>query len=156
MSLIGNRFTHAHVCGVAFYPRAVNNTTVDGAAIIEPWRIGRTLTFLTVGSVPAGAVMSCEVQAQLRSDDSWEDIDSSLAFTPSKLANNGVADETGCLVGELALSAVNSDTYKAVRLRFQNTNASSAIFGVSYVIGDLRHHPSGQVDDLWDKQRALA
>lgn len=153
MSVIGNRFTHANRCGLSFLPQAVNSATVNGATILHPWRYGRAITFILVGDSPATTDLTCIVQGQRASDDVWEPI-TGLTFTPAKLNDGGQMDG-GCLLGELDVGALDGVTYKAIRLSFTNSAATAALIGGSYSIFDLYDHPSGDIDDLWETQRAL-
>jgi len=160
MSYVGGNFFHKVEVGLALETQGVGSGgTITGAAIKEPWRKCRQLSFLLVGGDHGtAATATCVVQGQKRSDDAWEalkenDGATDLQFTASDLGD-GAALEDGVLLGTIDLSTVDSETYKAVRLLYtRGAQAVECEVGGAYILSDFYRMPSGQVDNLFDKTR---
>lgn len=158
MSLRGNNFFHAVLAGVALVPQSVNNAAVNGVEIKEPWKKGRQISFLFLGGAfGASVTATCKVQGLKRSDGTtWEALKESdgstdLAFTASKLSDTAQA-ENGSILGTLDMSRIDGDTYKSIRVVYDNDVAQAALVAIGYIISDLYTHPSGTADDLFSKQ----
>lgn len=155
------------VPGLAIAPQAIGTTAVDGVAIVRPWEVGRTISFLAIaGALAAADALTVVVQARRVGTSTWDgalcaDGVTALGFTVSKLSDGG-AVENGVVMGSLDLSrfkAPGEFTYDAIRLRAVNANNSSpGIIGFAYVIADGYTNPikdlSGALvqDDLILKQ----
>lgn len=128
--------------------------TTDGAAIEEPWRLGRVVEFQMVGDVPGSSGLTVKVIGKKRSDGNWEALKdkdgNDLAFTASKLAD-GAALETGSLYGSIPVSKLDAEKYSAITLRAANAEATNVVWAATYQIRDLYELPSSQVDDLVSK-----
>jgi len=151
------RVTHSSVATpfVALKPQDVNDATVTGNTIVEPWKKGRQLSFLLgLGVIAAGAVLTFTVQGQKRSDDTWEALKEAdgvtdLKFTAAEVADS---DDGKGVLGTLDLTRIDGTTYKAIRISCLNAAAFSALVCVMYVVFDLLRHPSDTEDDLFYKQ----
>jgi len=156
----GNNFHHANKSGLALAPQSVNNATVTGPAIEEPWRSGNQLSFILLGGAFASGVDGAMTVQGLRRDDgtTWEALKESdgttdLAFTATLLDDAGGL-EGGSVVGTLPFdSGGYEETYKSVRLSYTESGSAAALIGAAYVISDLRGKVSGQSDDLFSKAR---
>ena len=142
--------------------QTINNATVNGADIVEPWQTGRQVVFLVNGGAwPATTDFRARVQGKRRSDGVWETVKgkdgaTDLEFTQAKLDDAG-AGENGALLGTLYLNEVDSDVYSAVRLSLQNTVATAAVIGVTSFITDLQSHPPLVIvaDELFAQQKSV-
>lgn len=154
----GKNFHHHNIVGLAVAPKDYNGVATVGATIKEPWTKGRQLSFILIGGAFASsASLTCVVQGQKRSDDSWvtlkeHDGSTDLEFTQTKLDDTAEI-EGGALLGTIPLNTIDVETYKALRL-LPTGSAHSQIFGASYIISDLYTSPSGQEDDLFSKTQA--
>lgn len=153
----GMNFFHMVKVGVAIAPQSISGATVNGSAIVEPWKFGRQISFLLAGGAFASSsVGACTVQGRARSDGStWSPLKQSdgttnLIFTATALADAG-ALEGGLLLGTLDLGDVNSETYEAIRLSYVESGSAAQLISASYVISGLYTQPSGTSDDLWAK-----
>lgn len=152
-----HRVTHSSTATpfVALPPNDCDNETVNGNAIVEPWKKGRQLAFLLgLGAIAAGAALTFTVQGQKRADDTWEalkeaDGATDLKFTAAEVADS---DDGKGVLGTLDLTRIDGTTYKAIRISVTNAANFSALVCVMYVIFDLLRHPSGTSDDLFYKQ----
>lgn len=160
MGLKGNNFFHNNKTGTALQPQSVSNTTVAGETIVEPWRIGRQITFILLGGAFASSANgACTVQG-LRRDDgtTWEALKESdgttdLEFTATALDDGG-ALEGDRLLGTIDMGDIDGETYEAIRLSFEEDATAAMLVGAAYVISDLYARPSGDTDDLFSKARA--
>ena len=152
-----NFFQHNKV-GVALVPQSVTNTTVNGATITEPWKLGRQISFIALGGAFAATVDGeLKLQGQRRSDSGWEDLKevdgtTVLRFTDT-LLDDGGALENGAALGTLEMKRVDATTYKALRLVFTEAGNAAALVGAAYVISELLEMDSNATDELRDKQR---
>lgn len=138
--------------GIAVPTQSVQNATVNGSTIEDPWFKGRELAFLIVGGTFGAAVAGqARVQVQKRSDSSWVNLTDASAATvqfPTSLFADGAGGENKALFGSIDLSRIDSDTYKAMRLVFQETGNAAMVIGAAYMIFDQRATPAGQTDHL--------
>lgn len=147
-------FHHSHLIGLALAPQSVNNAVVNGAAIAEPWSLGRLLSFILIGGAfGTAATGTLIVQGLKRSDGTtWEALkdkdNATLAFPVADLADAGPL-EAGAILGSVPLGRVDGITYKSVRLVYDNDVAVAVLIGAAYVISDLYAEPSGQADHLF-------
>lgn len=160
MSLRGNNFFHTVLTGVALVPQSVGQATVNGVEIEEPWTKGRQISFFLLGGVfGAAASGRARIQGLLRSDGTtWQAINESDGTTPLEftvtLLDDATQIENGSILGTLDLGMIDGDTHKSLRLTFeQETAAVTALIACGYIIFDTYKHPSGQVDDLFNKVR---
>jgi len=165
MGLVLRNFHHEVICGLAFAAQSKAATgTSNGSTISEPWRKGRQISFVCVGGAFAtNASLEIKVQGLKRSDGTtWEDIAdgdgvNDLQITASLLDDGDTGGlENGVLIGSLDLTAMDSTTYKAIRLAVSENGGSgggAALLGIAYLIYDLYEHPSGTVDQMFDAQR---
>ena len=157
----GNSLVHATKSGLALAPQSVNNGTVNGPTISEPWKHGRQIVFTFLGGVWAATVDGiAKIQRLLRSDMStWDDLPNAagadLEFTQTLLDDTGDG-ESAIIRGTLDLTAIDATTYAAIRLVYIEGGSAAALVGALYEIFDLYTHPSGDTDDLWAKQRYTA
>lgn len=154
--MFGHNFHHHNVTGVALVPQSVNNNTANGAAISEPWRIGRQLSFILIGGAFGTAVTgTMKVQAQQRSDGSWVQLKAKDGVTDLQFDAALLADasslENGSALGTLDLARLDADTYKAIRLVYVNAVAQAVLIGAAFVISGVFSTPSGQADNLFSK-----
>jgi hypothetical protein len=159
MGLKGNNFHHANLLGIALPAQSVNNTTVNGSAIKEPWRTGRQITFIWVGGAfAASSTGRLRIQGLKRSDGTtWETLkefngSTDLEFTPTDFDDTKAA-ENGVLIGTIDLGFVDGEKYKHLRVTLQAEDANAILGGVAYCISDLYQKPSGQADNLFAKTR---
>lgn len=150
--MIGHNFHHCVKTGNAFSAQTLNNSTVAGNAIAEPWRNFRQLSFLLLGGAfAASAQLAITVQGQKRADDAWEALKDSggsdLVFDPAKLGD-GDDIENGALLGTVPLKDVDTDTYKAVRLSITESGTANALIAVGYILSDPFAKVTGQADEL--------
>lgn len=132
-------------------PTAVNNTTVDGAAISEPWRDGRRIVFGIRADIPGSSDLSCKVIGKKRSDGNWEAVldkaGAEILFPGAKL-EDATDGETVGLLGELDLSRFKAETYSDISLRFINGAATAVVASAWGLVTDLYSVPSGQADEF--------
>jgi hypothetical protein len=159
MPMPGRNPFHANKHGVALVPQSVNNATADGATILEPWKFGRWITFIFIGGAWAATVDGqLEVHGLARSDGTtWGPIvgadgSTTLAFDPTLLDDAGEG-ENGSFIGSLDLSAIDGNTYKAIRLEYAEGGSAAALVGAAYYISDLYTHPGGDDEYLYQQQR---
>lgn len=150
----GNNFFYKVIAGQSIAPQIINNTTVNGATILEPWGTARQLTFIyNGGAYVAGALGTLKVQVQARVGGAWSDlVDTSAAvvkFDDADLVDGG-SGENGVLIGTLRLGDIDAETYKAVRCVYVNAAAFDAGVAVSHILSDRYDHPSAQADELKD------
>jgi len=155
----GNNFFHAAIPVAGLLSQVVNNTTVVGAAIKEPWTKGRQLAVMVnCGALPATTSLIIKLQQLARSDGTtWSDVQdyagtSDLEFLQT-LYDDGGDGESAVLLGTVPLSHIDSDTYEALRISVQNEAATAAPVGVTCVIFDLYEKPSGVTDYLFSACR---
>lgn len=160
MALKGNNFFHHAKVGSALLSQSIAAAgTANGVTILEPWRIGRQLSFLlTAGAMGASSSLTCTVQG-LRRDDgtTWEAVKESdgttnLAFTPTDLDDAGALETQGYLLGTMDLNHFDGETYKAVRIVIVNDGTPAVVMGASYIISDLYKMSDAEgAADLFDK-----
>jgi len=157
MGLRENRFYQHSKPGIALATQSISNTTVNGAAILEPWSIGRQLVITLVGgAIAAGGTNACTVQGLKRSDGTtWEalkqkDGTTDLIFTASKLQDTAQL-ENGVVRGCIPLDRVKGSVYKSIRISFAVTGAFATLVGASYEIVDLHEMDEVATDDLFSK-----
>ena len=146
--------------GLALLPQVVAAVAKSGATILEPWKKGRTLSFILLGgAMTTDDALTITLQGQKIADDSWAaltDLDGdTLTFTTTKTADAAALD-SGSLIGSIPLSKIDGDTYKAVRIVAVNGVAQNVILGAAYVISDLYSAPSSMTDDLLSKVAQFA
>lgn len=155
----GNNFHHHTVTGVSIPPQTVSNATVNGNAIVEPWKYCRQVAFLLLGGVMAATVAAtAKFQGQKISDDAWENLKehdgtTDLAITAALLADTAQI-ENGRILGTLDVSKIDSETYKAVRIVYTETATAAALIAIAHIAFELIAKVSGESDDLFAKQRA--
>jgi len=160
MGLRENRFYQHSKAGIALAAQSISNTTVNGAAIVEPWAIGRQLVLTLVGgAIAAGGTNVCTIQGLKRSDGTtWEalkqkDGTTDLTFTSTKI-NDTQQLENGIVRGCIPLDRVKAGTYKSIRVSFAVTGAFATLVGASYEIVDLFELDQAATDDLFGKLHA--
>ena len=150
--LKGNNFAKSIVAGMSISPRTVNLSTVNGNAIVEPWRSARQISFLIQGGdLPGTTVMVVSFQGRLRGTSTWTNLKKADGVTDMILSgsrfNDGGALENGTLVASLDLGRINSTLYDAIRINVTNTAATAAFMSVAHMLADLYSHPSTQTDE---------
>jgi hypothetical protein len=157
MSVTAKTYFRNHITGLALAPSDVNNETVNGATILEPWTFGRSIAFQVILGTLADALV-VTVEGLLRSDGTtWQTVQdfTGAADLGFALTNtDGSADGTGVL-GELDLGAIDSDTYKAIRLSVVNDAAAICFIGATYSIYNLirSNDSTVTVPDMFMEQR---
>ena len=140
--------------------QAVNNTTVNGSAILEPWKEGHQIVFvMNIGALPGATSMTYTIQGRLRSDGAtWQTLKdasaNNLALAGAKFDAGG-ASENSTLLATLRCDAVDSGTYEAVRIIAANSAAAAAIVGISHIIWDVYSRPTSQTDEIFAVQIGL-
>lgn len=133
--------------------QSITNTTVNGAALVEPWRKAAVLGVIIIGGALAATVDGAiKLQGRKRSDASWVNLtglDGStlLEVTPTKLDDGG-ALENGVIWGEVQLDRIPSATYDAVRVTFQEAGNAAALVGIAYQLWNFYRLPSGQTAEF--------
>ncbi len=144
--------------GASVPPQTINNATVNGTDIVEPFRTGRQLVFFFMGgSWPANTDFRLRVFGKRRDTGAYDallgkDNVTALEFTQTKLDDAG-AGENGALIGTLYANEVDLETYGAFRVTLQNVAATAAIAGVGHFVADLYSHPSATPDELFAQQK---
>lgn len=151
-------FTHHEnvKTGVALVPQNINNSAVNGADIKEPWKSGRNLALhLIAAAMAATDVLTITIQGKKRSDGVYEAVQDrnavDLIFTVSKTSDGG-ALENGVLLGTIDLERVDGNKYSDLRISAINAVAVNVLLACIYEISDVYSRPTGQVDDLLEKQ----
>lgn len=158
MPMPGRNPWHANVYGLALAPQSITAAAANGASIVEPWKDGRWLNFILNGGVfVAASVGEAKIQGLLRSDGTtWEDVlnkDGTVLKFPDAVTSKGGALEGGTILGSIDLTAIDGDTYKALRVVFTVTGAPAIIVGGSYEIYMRYRGPSGQTEYLYQQMR---
>lgn len=149
----GNNFGQQVRAFVCISNAAVNNTTVDGSAINEPWKIGHQMALIASAAIPGASTLTIKLQGKKRSDGTWVDIvdkaasPATVKFTQAKIDDGGQVDG-GVLLGTVPLDKLDSTTYSDLRVRAINGTASAVVLTVIALIVDLYSHPGSEVDDL--------
>lgn len=142
MSLTSKTFYHNHLVYHSISPQTINNTTVNGTAIEEPWTKGRRMAIIAVVGSLANA-LTVGVEGRLRSDGStWQNIKAHNGSDDLEWDVAGTADNTVELA-ELDLGALDSSTYEAIRITATNGSASNNLVAIAIVISGLIVSPSG-------------
>lgn len=129
--------------------QSITNTTVNGAAVVEPWKKASVLGVIIMGGALAATVDGAiKLQGRKRSDASWVNLvgldgTTLLEVTPTKLDDAG-ALENGVIWGEVQLDRIDSTTYDAVRATFQEAGNAAALVGIAYQLWNFFRLPSGQ------------
>lgn len=161
MSVVGNQLHQRTHHGVAFKNQTVNNTSVNGAAIVEPWRLGHSIRFLVNASDFAATTdVTIKLEARSRATGSWGALNikgtsTQLAFTAT-LFDDGGGGESVVTSGEVDFADIDTESYSAIRVVVANAVATAALIAISYEINDLYRRPSSATDDLWAKARAAS
>lgn len=144
--------------GVSVPPQTINAATVNGADIVEPFRIGRQLVFIFLGGTFAvGTDFRLRVFGKRRDTGAYEallgkDKVTPIEFTQTKLDDGG-AGENGMLLGTLYANEVDTETYGTFRVTLQNVGAANGLAGVGHFIADLWSHMSATPDELFEQQK---
>lgn len=137
----GNNFFHANNSGVALAPVVTGSGTSSGAAISEPWRKGRQITFILNCGV-LGGTATWKFQVRLRGTSTWKDImDSASSPVDITVVFTNTEDGTSKIFN-LPLKDIDSDVYDAIRVFVTATHATD-VCTAAYVISDLIRHPGG-------------
>lgn len=156
--MIQSKFTEGVVGALLLRPQVVQNTTVNGDAVVEPWKIGRQMGVTIISAALASGVsFRTALQGRQRSDGTWVNLTEpdgagNIGFTQQ--VDGGELDTEGEMVGSLDLTRLDSTTYDAIRIAFTETgNVAADVASIGHIT-DLYTHPSGETDDLWTSQRS--
>lgn len=156
MGMSKARPAYDKLAALAFAPATVNNTETSGVVIVEPWKIGRLITFLlSLATIPGATQGHAYVYGRKRSDGSFVKLkdksNNDLEVPVAKLATGG-AGSAAALFMSLDLSKVDATTYDALRFNVKNDNATALVASATYEITDIARLPSGQIDEWIDLQ----
>ncbi len=159
----GNNFHQANVVGQSIAGQTITGVaTVNGAAIVEPWRTAAQIAFLiNVGAISATFAGTIRFQG-LRRDDgtTWEDLTAfnqgvggtALTGGDAKIVDAG-AGEDAVLLATLYTQRVLSEIYGSVRISIAGTVAAQTIVvGVVHVLNGQIRKPTAQVDEMFAQQ----
>lgn len=161
--LVGNlNFFHA-IIPVQMFQSQLKAATgaVNGVDVVEPWKKGRELgVVINGGAMAANSSLEIKFQGKKRSDGTYADLlendgVGTLQVDPLKL-DDAAALETGVLIGTLDLNRIDSETYSAIRAVVTENGGSgggTVQLSITGLIFGLYRHPSGTVDELFDRQR---
>lgn len=151
----------------------VSNTTVRSTPIVEPWRKGRTLTFLiTSGTLASNDSLTFAVERRRRGTSTWDPVyepNNSTALKATVQVGSGGSGKAARLASglplflELDLNRLKVDKdlggqsydYDAIALTAVNGVAQNVNIGASAILTDLGEEPGDgdSVEDLLDRQR---
>lgn len=156
------------IWGRALVPGAVDDSpVVAGDAIVRPWRLGRSITFVILsGDMAASDALTIPVQRRRVGTSTWDafvenDNTTALVFTAAKIADGGqldgayIAGEINLETAILSIDGGADYDYDAIRITAVNGVAQTVNLAAAYCIGRLYSHPSSDADndDLYLKQR---
>ena len=149
--LIGKNLFNACTVTQHIGAQSVSGATVNGTAILEPWKTARQLIFLfNLGDVGASGTGDVAFEQRLRADGStWSAInnDDGNALVIADM-DDATAFEDATVMATIDTSRIDSVLYDGVRATF--TAAVAAIVMSCDVIHfDLHSKPSGQVDQIF-------
>lgn len=166
------RETHVHVR--ALKPQAVNNSQVNGDAIVRPWKEGRKMMFeIASGDLSSGDSLTFGLEMRRQGTSTWDTVKQPNGSTALVMTAQTYAATTGTLaarlkdglvaIGEIDLTDLKTDKdiggaaydYDAIRLTAVNGAAQNVTCAATAYIADLYSEPGGDEDyeDFYDKQR---
>lgn len=169
-----NRFRERAIPVLVFSLQAVNSSQVNGPAIVEPWRYGRTLAVnFDASALASNDSLTFGVERRRRGTSTWDSVfepngSTQLKFTVQ--SGSGTAGTLGArlkddlpMFGELDLNRLKVDKdiggqsydYDAIRFTAINGVAQNVnVSGTGFIL-DLAEEPGAgdAVEDLLNRQR---